>query len=143
MTPLSKFLAFPMQLRFKVGGTVAVAGLAVGGVSLVAFGQQITGSGSGVSFLVSAFLGAYVAGFGLAPLIGRQGWRGGLISLAAFLCATLLGGVLAGLLYVGPDELDLVILLMVFILLTPLALFWLLVWAGVHWGSQWVRKAAA
>lgn len=142
MTALSKFLAFPLQLRVKVGGTVAVAGLVVGGISLVAFERQITGPGSGLTFLLSAFIGAYVAGFGLAPLIGRQGWRGCLLSFAAFLCATLLGGFLAGLLYLGSDDLDLVALLLMFILLTPLAVFWLLVWAGVHWGSQWVRKTA-
>ena len=143
MTSLSSYLAFPLQMRFKVGGTVAMAGLAVGGISLIAFERQITGSGSGLFFLLSAFFGAYVAGFGLAPMIGRQGWRGGLLSFAAFLSATLLGGFLAGLLYVGANDLDLVALLLMFILLSPLALFWLLIWAGVHLGSQWVRKRGA
>ncbi len=142
MTLLSRFLAFPAQMRFKVGGTVALAGLAVGCISLVAFGRQITGSGSGALFLLSAFVGAYIAGICLAPLIGRQGWRGCLLSFAAFLSATLLGGVLAGLLYVGINDLDLVAVLLTLILLSPLAVFWLLVWAGVHWGSRWVRKTA-
>lgn len=111
-----------------VGGAGAMMGL----LSLGAFGWHLPYPLSPLTFVLGAGAGAALAGWATAPLWGRTGVSGYLVSLLGFLLATLLGANLAGVAMYGANGVELALAWLFFSALSPLGLAWLLLWGCVQ-----------
>ncbi len=128
------------KLRGAMAAGVGAAGGLVSVGSLIGFGNMVTRRLEAPVFVVAAVFSAGLAGFLLGPLMGREGWRGVLVSFVASLMATVLAAYLAGFLALPLYNLGLVTLWLTLHFLTPFALLWIALCAGLHWSAGRLRR---
>lgn len=132
------------EQNWKLRGAMALGVGTAGGLvaigSVIGFGSMVTRHLEAPVFVLAAIFSAGLAGFLLGPLMGGSGWRGGLLSIVAFLAATVLGAYLAGLLALPFRDIGLVTVWLMLHFLTPFALLWAALCAGLHLSGRSLRR---